>query len=568
MQGSNKDTASSSSFPTGRGSGSGGWGQRFVQAVQTSVSNAQEASRLKQEAKEVGKVYDKESKEWVFYFLDQELEQVEKLLKESEENNKANNDDDNNNNNNNSSGSDAPGEAERQVADREYYDLLCVSTNADDATIRKAYFKAARKCHPDKNPDDPAAHTKFQALSHAYQVLSHADKRAAYDRDGKSAVTNNNSAAGDMMEGEVDPFVFFNVMFGSTLIEPYVGELWIASTSESVMKDGGKNYNLDDLDDLPPEERDEKIQERFTAMQQKNTLKQRLRQVKCAQNLRKRIAEYDETNPEMFIQSARNEAIKIVNGAYGSLYLNTIGFAMQMAAEEYLGFEKSFFGLAGHLARTRKSASAIGSNFKLLGAGIRAAGAGSRAMQEAEKLQQQQEEKGGGGGGGEESEQKIDERAAQEMMAETLDDSLPAFLELAWAINKRDIQSTLHAVCQKVFNDASVPKETRLVRAKAVMTLGSEFRRVGRAFKQNHKANFHAEDIKARVAVATMTTMAKAQGQEVTEEDQDAMIQQAKMMSTMEPSKAEEWAKKAETETPGATETTHTTAGSPSDKKE
>lgn len=39
------------------------------------------------------------------------------------------------------------------------------------------------------------------------------------------------------MADQIDPFVFFNVMFGSVLVEPYIGELWIATTADSVMKD-------------------------------------------------------------------------------------------------------------------------------------------------------------------------------------------------------------------------------------------------------------------------------------------------------------------------------------------
>jgi hypothetical protein len=172
----------------------------------------------------------------------------------------------------------------------------------------------------------------------------------------------------------------------------------------------------------------------------------------------------------------------------------TIGFALQVAAGEFLGFEKSFMGLSGHAARTQKNFSAVGSNFNLLGAGIKALGAGSRAMGQAEKLQQE--------------DRQVDEKEAQQMMAETIDGSLPTFLELAWAINKRDIKSTLHEVCKKLFEDASVPKELRLVRAEAVRILGREFQAVGKEHRKTTRDHFQAEDIKARVAVATMTTMA------------------------------------------------------------
>ena len=179
---------------------------RFVQSVQTSVASKQEEMRVAKEAKEVGKIWHPTKKEWYFYFMDQEREEVEALLADSQPSRQ---------------GSAVTEEAERPVKDREYYDLIGVSTNADEATIRKAYFKAARKCHPDKNPNDPQAHEKFQQLGQAYQVLSNAESRAAYDKDGKS-----DSTAAESMDA-VDPFVFFNVMFGSALVEPYIGEFFL-----------------------------------------------------------------------------------------------------------------------------------------------------------------------------------------------------------------------------------------------------------------------------------------------------------------------------------------------------
>ena len=73
-----------------------------------------------------------------------------------------------------------------------------------------------------------------------------------------------------------------------------------------------------------------------------------------------------------------------------------------------------------------------------------------------------------------------------------------------------------------------------LQRAEAMQILGREFFAVGKLHEKlaqgGGRKDFNAEDIKARVAVATMTTMAKAQGQEVTDEDTEQMIQQAKMM--------------------------------------
>jgi molecular chaperone DnaJ len=63
------------------------------------------------------------------------------------------------------------------------YELLGVARDADDATIKKAYRKLAREYHPDVNPD-PAAQERFKEVSHAYEILSDPQKRAAYDRGG------------------------------------------------------------------------------------------------------------------------------------------------------------------------------------------------------------------------------------------------------------------------------------------------------------------------------------------------------------------------------------------------
>lgn len=70
---------------------------------------------------------------------------------------------------------------------RDYYEVLGVDRNADDAALKKAYRALAKKYHPDMNPGDKEAEKKFKEASEAYAVLSDAEKRRKYDQFGHAA---------------------------------------------------------------------------------------------------------------------------------------------------------------------------------------------------------------------------------------------------------------------------------------------------------------------------------------------------------------------------------------------
>jgi len=70
---------------------------------------------------------------------------------------------------------------------RDYYEVLGVDKNADDAAIKKAYRVLAKKYHPDMNPGDAEAEKKFKEASEAYAILSDPEKRRQYDQYGHSA---------------------------------------------------------------------------------------------------------------------------------------------------------------------------------------------------------------------------------------------------------------------------------------------------------------------------------------------------------------------------------------------
>ncbi len=73
------------------------------------------------------------------------------------------------------------------MAKRDYYEVLGVARDADEAAIKKAYRKLAFENHPDRNPNDKQAEQRFKEATEAYEVLRDAEQRARYDRFGHAA---------------------------------------------------------------------------------------------------------------------------------------------------------------------------------------------------------------------------------------------------------------------------------------------------------------------------------------------------------------------------------------------
>lgn len=102
---------------------------------------------------------------------------------------------------------------------RDYYEVLGVSKDADEAIIKKAYRKLAKKYHPDTNPGDKEAEAKFKEASEAYAVLSDSEKRRQYDQFGHAAFENGGGGGasgfdfGDM--GDIFGDIFGSDIFGS-----------------------------------------------------------------------------------------------------------------------------------------------------------------------------------------------------------------------------------------------------------------------------------------------------------------------------------------------------------------
>lgn len=102
---------------------------------------------------------------------------------------------------------------------RDYYEVLGVGRDADAQTIKKAYRKLALKFHPDRNPDDPEAETRFKEASEAYEVLTNDEKRQIYDRYGHDGLRGrgyepNFTDASDIFSAFADIFGFGDMFSG------------------------------------------------------------------------------------------------------------------------------------------------------------------------------------------------------------------------------------------------------------------------------------------------------------------------------------------------------------------
>lgn len=104
------------------------------------------------------------------------------------------------------------------MAKRDYYEVLGVGKSASADEVKKAYRKLAMQYHPDKNPGDAAAETKFKEATEAYTVLSDAEKRKMYDQFGFAGVegqAGGNPFQGGGFSGFDDAFSGFEDIFSS-----------------------------------------------------------------------------------------------------------------------------------------------------------------------------------------------------------------------------------------------------------------------------------------------------------------------------------------------------------------
>ncbi len=329
------------------------------------------------------------------------------------------------------------------VSDTSYYDLLGVPHDASAAAIKKAYYKLAVQVHPDKNPDDPEAQSKFQAIGQAYQVLSNEQLRKRYDARGAEAV-----------EGEefMDSSMLFVMIFGNERFEEYVGELPI--TAEM---DPGATH---------------------TAAGQ--MLRQKQREAQVAYRLSEKLSGVTAGTTPMseFLTAAREEAVELSASPFGATLLYHIGRVYCAMSDRHLGYE-SGLGLAGHRAAWKERRHAMKQTAGAMVDMAKVASAVHKTI------------------GAEAPDEEIVPDAEQ----------IPQFLKVVFQMTVLDVENTLRRSCDLVLRDSDPQdKAARKRRGEAMQALGLLFMEVADATDREarHTEAFDqmAEQMQSAVAAA------------------------------------------------------------------
>lgn len=100
------------------------------------------------------------------------------------------------------------------MAKRDYYEILGVSREADEREIKKAYKRLAMKYHPDRNQGDKESEDRFKEIKEAYEILTDAQKKAAYDQYGHAAFEQGGMGGAGGFGGGADFSDIFGDVFG------------------------------------------------------------------------------------------------------------------------------------------------------------------------------------------------------------------------------------------------------------------------------------------------------------------------------------------------------------------
>ncbi|KAL3811931.1 hypothetical protein ACHAXA_001578 [Cyclostephanos tholiformis] len=208
----------------------------------------------------------------------------------------------------------AEGDASPAVKETRYYDFLGVAVDAPESKIKRAYYVEARKWHPDKNPDDEEAKSKFQSIGEAYQVLGDEKLRKIYDRLGEDGLSGDRTEAAANIT-LVDPSLVFTFLFGNDSFDDIIGRLQLVTQTLV----GGS-----------PE-----LANAFTRTRMMEL--ERRRVVRLAASLRDRLKQHVDGNISAALVEWKRDGERLVEVRYGEQILNIVGTTYKLVATEILG---------------------------------------------------------------------------------------------------------------------------------------------------------------------------------------------------------------------------------------
>jgi hypothetical protein len=380
-------------------------------------------------ARNEGKVWDRELGQWIDVDLCSLERTLETELQEEEERGRA-------------FGNSGTKHFTQQVVDTDFYDLLEVQPEATASEIRKAYYRHARQCHPDKNPGEAAATARFQKLSMVYQVLSDPESRTKYNQEGSAGILDRAMV--------IDPKMFFNLVFGLDRFLPWTGELHVATLLDRLA-----NVNKHDRNSA----------EWIFYAGDATRLR---REVASACHLRHKLERHVYGRDSSgFEEQMRLEARELARSQCGPELLVCLGEMYQLRAEIYIANE-----LVGRNTLAKRIASAKHTCLHLkhrLTFVWTSANSILHVLKLLRAARGAVEDNGTGI-----NLEDIDEDQARAIAA-AVDDALPTFLGAAWGLVVQDIDDTTKQVARRLLQDKSVPWQLRVRRAQALQRLGQIF---------------------------------------------------------------------------------------------
>lgn len=330
------------------------------------------------------------------------------------------------------------GRTSPMVKDTSYYDALEIKPSATQSEIKKAYYLAAMKYHPDKNlGNKEEAERQFKKVAEAYQVLKDEALRKRYDEFGMEGVAPEG--------GFTDPKQFFRQMFGGEAFADIIGESVLGSLIEESMKEANDPHKV--------ESKEEEEAKRQKLAEQMNKQKKE-RVLMLTEKLKKKVALYVEGlySPVDYKEYIQKEALNLKNESFGPELLGSVGYVYSSKAKQYLG-KASFFGIPSFIQSVKEKGHIVHGVFSTIST--------------VSKINAQNQNR-----------QNEIAKGTVDVAQITPEEELEQMKIIMWKISALDVESCLREVCENVLeNDQQTSSQIKTKRAEALKIIGDVYKK-------------------------------------------------------------------------------------------